>query len=162
MISSRKVDDLATPAKIRVLQLIGECRTVGIDLLVTCSRRDIEAQNELYAHGRTRAQLDAAGLSAVAPKAGPIVTNAKGGESFHQYDCAVDVVPMRNGKPVWGTLGADGDLWDQVGAIGERCGLEWAGRWEGHLRELAHFQYLGGLTLADFRAGKRLQNGALA
>ncbi|CAB5187093.1 hypothetical protein UFOVP161_1, partial [uncultured Caudovirales phage] len=27
-------------------------------------------------------------------------------------------------------------------------------RWTGKLREMAHFQYTGGLTLADFKAGK--------
>jgi peptidoglycan L-alanyl-D-glutamate endopeptidase CwlK len=60
---------------------------------------------------------------------------------------------MRNGKPVWGTSGEDATLWAKVGAIGEECGLEWAGRWT-TFREMPHLQYRGGLSLADMRAGK--------
>lgn len=156
MLSSRKIDDLAPPARNRALKFLGECRAQGIDVLVTCTVRDEETQNELYSHGRTREQLDGAGLLHISPKPGPIVTNAKGGDSFHQYEVALDGVPLRYGKPVWGTEGEDGVLWNRVGEIGEACGLEWAGRWHGHLREMAHFQYTGGLTLADFKQGRRL------
>lgn len=162
MLSSRKIDDLATPAKIRALKFLADAKLAGIDLLVTCTLRDSDAQNAIYAEGRTRAQLDAAGLPDVQPAPGPIRTNAQGGDSYHQYACALDVVPLRNGKPVWGTAGADGELWARLGAIGEACGLDWAGRWHGRLREVAHFQYTGGIALADFKAGKRLQNGATA
>ena len=165
MLSSRKIDDLATPAKIRALKFISEAKLAGIDLIITCTYRDAEAQDALYAHGRTREQLDAVFAERVAhvePQPGPIVTNARGGDSYHQYACALDVVPLRHGKPVWNTSGADGELWAELGAIGEACGLEWAGRWHGPLREMAHFQYTCGLTLADFRAGKTLTNGALA
>ncbi len=171
---SRKLDDLATPAKIRALQFLAEARLAGIDVLVTCTLRDFDAQNALYAHGRTREELDAVGLTHVAPAPGPRVTNARGGDSFHQYACAFDVVPLRHGKPVWGTSGNgidddpaddetdDLELWQRLGAIGEACGLDWAGRWKGRLREMAHFQYTGGIALADFKGGKRLTNGALA
>lgn len=162
MLTSRKIDDLATPAKIRALKFIAEAKAAGIDLIVTCTRRDMEAQNALYARGRTRAQLDAVCLYNVEPAPGPIVTKARGGDSYHQYDCALDVVPLREGKPVWNTTGADAALWSMLGAIAEACGLEWAGRWHGSLREMAHFQYTGGMALADFRGGKRLTNGALA
>jgi peptidoglycan L-alanyl-D-glutamate endopeptidase CwlK len=162
MFSSRKIDDLATPAKIKALMFLAKAKDAGIDVLVTCTVRDAETQNALYARGRTRAQLDAAGLAHVESAPGPIVTNAKSGDSYHQYACAFDVVPLRDGKPVWNTSGADGELWARLGAIGEAGGLEWAGRWHGHMREMAHFQYTGGIALADFRAGKRLTNGALA
>lgn len=174
MLPSRKIDDLATPAKIRALKFLGEARAAGIDVIIICTRRDVDAQNALYAIGRTREQLDAAGLTHVEPAPGRIVTNAKGGDSYHQYDCAFDAVPLRHGKPVWGTRGDgiddnpvddetdDLELWQRLGAIAEACGLEWAGRWIGRLREMGHFQYRGGLTLADFKAGMRLVNGAVA
>lgn len=174
MLSSRKIDDLATPAKIRALKFFSDTKAAGFDVLITSTVRDAETQNALYAHGRTREQLDAAWLFDVQPARGPIVTNAKGGDSYHQYACAFDVVPLRHGKPVWGTRGNgidddprddetdDLELWERLGRIGEACGLDWAGRWKGRLREMAHFQHTGGLTLADFRAGKRLANGVLA
>jgi peptidoglycan L-alanyl-D-glutamate endopeptidase CwlK len=113
------------------------CKEVGIDLLITSTYRDHEAQNELYAQGRT--------------KPGKIVTNARGGQSWHNWKCALDVVPLRNGKPVWDS---NDPVWRQVGALGEQVGLEWAGRWTGKLKEMAHFQYTGGLTLADLQNGK--------
>lgn len=168
MFSSRRIDDLATPAQLRAQKFLIECRARGIDVLVTCTVRDEEAQNVLYAQGRTRRELDVVGLLHVEPRPGRIVTNAKGGWSYHQYKVALDVVPLRHGKPVWGTLGdgidddpADNDtddleLWQRVAEIGESSGLAWAGRWKGKLRELAHFQYTGGLTLADFQAGRQL------
>ena len=174
MLSSRKIDDLATPVKIRALKFLSEAKLAGIDLLVTSTLRDFAAQNALYAIGRTREHLDAAGLWDVQPVRGRIVTNARGGDSFHQYACALDVVPLRHGKLVWGTSGNgidddpsddekdDLELWQRLGAIGEACGLDWAGRWKGRLREMTHFQYTGGIALSGFRAGERLQNGALA
>ncbi len=173
MLSSRKIDDLATPAKIRALKFLTECKLAGIDVLVTCTLRDHEAQNALYAIGRTREQLDAALLFDVQPRRGRRVTNARAGDSMHNYGAAFDVVPVRHGKLVWGTSGDgidedatdddtdDLELWQRVGAIGEACGLEWAGRWK-RFREFPHFQYTGGLTLNEFRAGARLANGALA
>lgn len=141
MINSRSLADLHPEVRRRVEHFIELCRSQGIDLLVTSTFRDFESQNALFAQGRT------------AP--GRIVTNARGGESFHNYRVAVDVVPLRNGKPVWGTKGADGALWQKVGELGEQAGLEWAWRWKS-FKEMAHFQFTGGLTLADFKAGKRL------
>ena len=67
-----------------------------------------------------------------------------------------DVVPLRNGKPVWGTTGEDLKLWQRIGEIGKSCGLEWAGDWR-TFREFPHFQFTGGLSLADFQAGRKLQ-----
>ena len=87
MISSRSLDDLIPQARVRVDKLIEICKAAGIDLLVTSTYRDNESQDALYAQGRTQP--------------GKIVTKAKAGQSFHNYRCAVDVVPLINGKPVW-------------------------------------------------------------
>lgn len=156
MISSKKLDDLLLPVKWRALNLIHVCKLIGIDLLTISTLRDIEAQDALYAQGRT------------AP--GRIVTNARGGESFHNFRVAFDVVPLRNGKPIWGTSGNgidsdpsddatdDLEIWQRIGELGEAQGLDWAGRWN-RFREFPHFQFTGGLTLADFRAGKTLEKG---
>jgi peptidoglycan L-alanyl-D-glutamate endopeptidase CwlK len=139
MINSRKIDDLHPKVAIMCKKFIAECDKQDIDILITSTYRDGESQTALYAQGRT--------------KPGRIVTNAKAGQSWHNWKCAFDVVPLRNGKPVWGTMGKDLELWNKVGAIGESVGLEWAGRWK-RFREFPHFQFTGGLTLADFQAGK--------
>jgi peptidoglycan L-alanyl-D-glutamate endopeptidase CwlK len=61
----------------------------------------------------------------------------------------VDVVPLVNGKPDW-----DGShpVWARIGELGKEAGLEWAGEWKS-FRELAHFQYTGGHTLAQLKTG---------
>ena len=141
MINSRSVNDLHPKVKVMALQMIDACTAHGIDILITSTYRDAESQNELYAQGRT--------------KPGKKVTNAKAGQSFHNFKVAFDVVPLRNGKPVWGTTGEDASLWEAVGNLGKSVGLEWAGDWV-KFKEYPHFQYTGGLTLADFQAGKTL------
>lgn len=107
-------------------KFLAACRNEGIDLLVTCTLRSNEEQAALYAQGRT--------------KPGKVVTNAKPGQSMHNHGLAIDVVPLRAGKPVWGTTGEDGKLWKRIGEIGEKVGLEWAGRWT-TMREYPHFQH---------------------
>ena len=138
MINSRKIEDLIPQAKERVERFIALCHEQGIDLLVTSTYRDNESQEQLYEQGRSLP--------------GRIVTNAKPGESWHNYRCAVDVVPLVNGKPNWD--GSD-PIWQTIGELGEQAGLEWAGRWHS-FKELAHFQYTGGLTLADLKSGKEI------
>lgn len=138
MISSRNLDDLDPLVALKARAHIYACEVAGIDVLITCTYRDKAEQDRLYAIGRT------------AP--GAKVTNARGGQSFHNYRVAYDVVPLRFGKPVWKTTGEEGALWEQVGELGEAQGLEWAGRWV-KFREWAHFQFTGGQTLAQFQQG---------
>ena len=139
MINSRDLNELLPLVKSKVEEFIELCKQENIDLLVTSTYRDIESQNELYSQGRT--------------KEGKIVTNARGGESFHNYRCALDIVPIVNGKPDW-----DGShpVWAKIGEIGTKCGLEWAGNWKS-FKELAHFQFTNGLTLSDLKAGKKIE-----
>ena len=139
MINSRSLTELHPKVANLAMSFVQKCDDAGIDLLITSTYRDHESQNELYAQGRT--------------KPGKIVTNARGGQSWHQWRCAFDVVPLRNGKCVWDS--AD-PVWKEVGAIGESVGLEWGGRWGGKLKDYPHFQYTGGLTLADLQNGKVL------
>ena len=139
MINSRKLDDLLPIVETMARAFLDRCKDEGIDILVTSTYRDHESQDALYAQGRT--------------KPGRRVTNAKGGQSYHNWRVAFDVVPLRGGKPVWGTSGEDGKLWQAIGEIGEEIGLEWAGRWK-TFKEFPHFQYTGGLSLRDFQMGK--------
>jgi peptidoglycan L-alanyl-D-glutamate endopeptidase CwlK len=138
VINSRNLNDLCLQARKRVDALRFLCQQANIDILITSTYRDNESQDALYAQGRTTP--------------GAIVTHAKGGESFHNYRCAVDVVPVVNGKPVWDT---ENPIWQQIGALGKKCGLEWAGLWTG-FKEFPHFQYTGGLSIEDLKAGKQI------
>ena len=137
MINSRSQDDLAPPVKQRAEAFIAAAKARNIDLLVTSTYRDNESQDALYAQGRT------------AP--GNIVTRAKAGQSWHNWRCALDVVPLVNGKAIWD----DQAIWKQVGEIGKSCGLEWAGDWV-TFKEFPHFQYTGGMTLAQLQQGAKI------
>ena len=137
MINSRNIHDLHPAVRAMAQNMIDACQSVGITLLVTSTYRDHASQQALYNQGRTTP--------------GAKVTNARPGQSWHNWRCAFDVVPLVHGKAVWD----DQELWNKIGEIGEACGLEWAGRWKS-FKEMPHFQYTAGLTLADFQAGKTL------
>jgi len=137
MINSRKLEDLHPKVKLLCERFVASCAKQNIDVLITSTYRDGESQNALYAQGRT------------AP--GKIITKAKAGQSFHNWKCAFDFVPIVNGKAQWN----DTALFTKCGEIAEAVGLEWAGRWK-TFKELAHCQYTNGLTLQDFQQGKSL------
>ena len=138
MINSRSLDDLVPPAKQRAQAFVEAAKAKGIDLLVTSTYRDNESQAALYAQGRTTP--------------GDVVTNAKPGQSWHNYRCALDVVALVNGKPIWNKKDP---IWQKIGEIGKSCGLEWAGDWK-DFKEFPHFQYTGGMTLAQLQQGAKI------
>lgn len=136
MTNSRKLDDLLPIVATKARALLSAAKRDGIELLVTSTYRDAECQDALYAQGRTTP--------------GKRVTNAKGGQSWHQYRVAFDIVPLVAGKAIWD----DRRIWTRIGELGESVGLEWAGRWKS-FPESPHFQFTGGLTMAQLKQGKQ-------
>ena len=137
MINSRSLNDLRPCVSVLAQSFIRDCAKIGIDVIITSTYRDNESQDALYAQGRTTS--------------GPRVTNAKAGESFHNYGVAFDFVPIVNGKADWNNT----ITFRRCGEVAEALGLEWAGRWK-HFPELAHCQFTSGLTLKDFQEGKTI------
>lgn len=135
MINSRKIEDLHPKVAELCHAFIAACAKNGVDIIITSTFRDAESQNALYAQGRTIP--------------GAKITNAKGGQSFHNYKVAFDFCPVVAGKAMW----SDIKTFERCGMIAESLGLEWAGRWV-KFKEYAHCQYTGGLSLADLQAGK--------
>lgn len=133
--ASRSIEDLNFPTRERAKLFLAECLKAGITVLIYCTKRSSVEQDGLYAIGRTLP--------------GKIVTNAKGRDSWHNHGSAFDFVPMLYGKPQWDNK----ELYSKCGAIAEKVGLEWAGRWKRSLRETSHAQYRGGLTLAQVKSG---------
>lgn len=137
MINSRELKELLPRTAKKAQAFIDACKAAGINLLVTSTYRDKESQDALYAQGRT--------------VLGKRVTDAKGGDSFHNYRVALDVVPLVNGACVWD----DQALWARIGSIGTGCGLEWGGNWIApHRTDKPHFQDPNGFTLNDYKAGR--------
>lgn len=129
--SSRALSDLRPEVRPLVDAFLDACAAAQLDILVTCTLRSNDEQIELYAQGRT--------------SPGHIVTNAKAGQSAHNYGLALDIVPMVNGKPDWN--GSD-PIWEQVGQLGEAAGLIWLGAPGSSFPEKPHFEHPQWRTLA--------------
>jgi peptidoglycan L-alanyl-D-glutamate endopeptidase CwlK len=150
MINSRSLDDLLPQVKMRMVEFLAHCELAlaeeypgkRIKVVPTCTLRDDEYQEKLYAQGRT------------AP--GNIVTNAKPGSSVHEYACAMDFAVQVEGVLDWGHR----PYYLTCGRIAKSLGLTWGGDWNGNGIQdsadwdLCHVQWTGGLTLADLKAGK--------
>jgi peptidoglycan L-alanyl-D-glutamate endopeptidase CwlK len=176
--ASRRLEDLAPEVQQMAKEHILRCADAGFELLIYCTLRDTHEQSRLYRQSRTKEQiqkkmdqLTAKGFPALAKilkdvgpqKTAPKVTNAGPGESFHQYNRAYDCVPVLHGKPIWGTGGEGAAIWDKVGKLGKKCGLEWAGDWTS-FREFPHFQFTDGKDISDLmqeRFGTAIPAGAL-
>jgi len=136
--ASRDLKDLAPKVEQAARKALVECAQAGMDILVTCTYRSGAEQDQLYAQGRT--------------KPGKKVTNAKAGQSFHQWRVALDIVPLVGGKPEWSGTHPH---WQAAAKIFISHGFEWAGAWK-RFRELPHFQMTGGHPLSYFQSGGKL------
>src|SRR5437762_2659236 len=101
MINSRNPYDLLPVVREMYFQHLKELLEQKIEVLLTSTYRDNESQLALYNQGRTMP--------------GVTVTDAKPGDSFHNWRCAYDIYPLINGK-LRGTSSADLKVWEQVGA----------------------------------------------
>lgn len=113
----------------------------GYQVKIISGHRSYEEQDALYAQGRS--------------KPGQIVTNARGGQSNHNFGIAWDLgIFDDQGRYLENSI-----LYTDIGPAGEAIGLEWGGRWQ-TLQDVPHYQVRTGKTLAELRALKA-QNKAL-
>ena len=107
-------------------------RELDVQLRMTQARRTFAEQDALYEQGRT--------------KPGGIVTNAKGGESYHNYGLAFDVVIMDDGKrPNWSALSPE------AAQIAIDLGFEWGGNWR-RFKDYPHFQMVFSQTIKQLQS----------
>lgn len=119
----------------------------GVSVRFAQVYRTFEQQATLYAKGRT------------AP--GAKVTNAKPGQSYHNYGLAVDIVLLlSDGKVSWDLkLDSDGDSmrdWDEVVYVFKSYGWKWGGDWTS-FKDYPHFEKSFGLSVSELR--KRYDEG---
>lgn len=149
--SSRRIEDLDTRFQPIVRELLAKgqeaIKTTGWTLFITDGYRSIAEQNELYAQGRT--------------KPGNIVTNARGGQSAHNYGLAVDLAFQKAGA-----LSYDSKLYALVYPIAKSLGVELGADLTG-FSDKPHFQYPkwenvimgnGGNTMSNMYKGYDLSN----
>ncbi len=120
----------------RATDTLKDMRRENVDMRVTDGLRTVEEQNDLYAQGRTRP--------------GRVVTNARGGSSWHNYGVAADITFMNEqGTPHWETGGEYAQLWQRYGRKAEGHGLEWGGDW--NFQDLPHVEYHPGVDAGAAR-----------
>jgi len=111
-----------------------EAKEEGLGLLVTCGLRTFPEQARLYAQGRTRP--------------GRIVTNAKPGQSYHNFGLAFDFVVVKGDRAIWNQ---NHRHWKRFVKIAKAHAFEWGGDWSG-FPDYPHFQIKGAPSLASLRA----------
>lgn len=160
---SRSIEDLSTETRIKAREVQRITEEAGYPILIYCTHRSSDEQARLYRQSRTRGEVNAKieslrgrsmtnladAIERVGPQEGVTgnhVTMAGPGESWHQYRCAFDAVPIISGKLAW-SIGAEDDdnyprvqaAWDTYGLACEYAGLQWAGHWT-RFKEMPHAQ----------------------
>lgn len=125
-------------AKALAVELIKRAYHDGINIRITAGHRSNEEQQRLYNQGRTTP--------------GNIVTNARPGQSIHNFGLAIDYVLVNDADTTVSWV--VNDKWRRVGAIGKQLGFQWGGDWTS-FRDYPHLDLQRGLSLAQIQAGKR-------
>lgn len=112
---TKDLDKLYPPFLERFLDVLAACEAKGVHYHANLAFRTYAQQNALYAQGRT--------------KPGPKVTNARGGESPHQFGLACDVIRDADLnsvglQPAWDAKGYE-LLFREAQAVGLTTGFFW-------------------------------------
>jgi peptidoglycan L-alanyl-D-glutamate endopeptidase CwlK len=124
----------------RIRLVIAAMAAAGLQVEMVQGLRTIAEQDHLFAQGRSRP--------------GIIVTNARGGQSNHNYGLAGDLCAYAHGAPNWL---APNSVWSMIGAEAEKVGLGWGGSWVKFI-DRPHVE-LPGLTVK--RCADLLHSGGL-
>ncbi|WP_413406671.1 M15 family metallopeptidase [Paenibacillus amylolyticus] len=125
--------------------LVRKATRRGIEIVITHGYRSSEEQDALFNQGRS--------------SAGNIVTNARGGESYHNYGLAIDfALRTPEGDVVWdmerddnGNGKAD---WMEVVDLAKELGFTWGGDWA-NFPDYPHLQMDFDLSINELKRGKR-------
>lgn len=96
----------------RVRLIVERLAVRGFQVEITQTLRTFAEQDALYSQGRTRK--------------GPKVTNAKGGQSLHNYGIAADFALMVGGRYTWPD---PHPVWQAIAEEAVKVGLEAGANW---------------------------------
>lgn len=113
---SGDLNELHSDMRPRVDAWRGDLHAEGLHENIYCTLRSGFDQAKLYAIGRTVPGKDVTDLRPM----GKIVTNAKAGDSPHQYGLAIDWFLIVHGKADWTGTGRE---WDRAIELGAKHGL---------------------------------------
>lgn len=103
--------------------IMGAEIATGYEWIITSGLRTMTEQDKLYAQGRTAK--------------GQRVTNAKGGQSPHNFKLAADLAPMKDGKIQWNAPDA---VWKQMADVAVSLGLT-AGYYFKSFKDMPHIEH---------------------
>ena len=144
-VSQDRIDQLHPSIRLDVSNLIEKINTKVLTgrakVRIAQGLRTFAEQDALYAQGRT--------------KPGKKVTNAKGGQSIHNYGLAVDIVLILDGKTASWDEKSDFDKdqqsdWMEVVTEFKRAGFSWGGDWR-TFKDMPHFEKTSGLSLKQIQ-----------
>lgn len=130
--SEKTIKSLLPQIQERARQLVRNAAAKGIEIKIISGLRTYDEQDALFAKGRT--------------SPGSKVTNAQGGQSWHNHGCAFDFGVFEDGKYI-----EDGPQYKAVGKLGKELGFEWGGDWK-TINDEPHFQDANGQTIAQAKA----------
>ncbi|MHA6482929.1 M15 family metallopeptidase [Paenibacillus sp. strain BS8-2] len=139
------ITELHPIVKQKTDQLVESAAKLGITIVITDSFRSHDEQDKLYAQGRTGK--------------GPIVTQVRGGGSYHNYGLAVDfAIRTKKGSIVW-DMELDGNRngksdWHEVVAVAKNLGFSWGGDWKS-FKDYPHLQMDFGYSISELQRGYR-------
>lgn len=131
-VTKERISKLHPTIRQEVTNIVNEINTAltgRAKVRISQGTRTNAEQDALYAQGRT--------------KPGKIVTNAKGGQSIHNYSLAVDIVLILDGKTASWSLKEDFDKdgkadWMECVSVFKKYGWVWGGDWR--FKDSPHFE----------------------
>ena len=118
--SESNIQTLLPTTQKKARDFMKSVQAAGVTIKIISGTRTFAEQDALYRQGRDLP--------------GNKVTNARGGQSNHNFGVAWDIGVFQNGQYL-----DESPLYRQVGSIGKEMGLEWGGDWKSMTDE-PHFQ----------------------
>jgi len=138
MLKSNKIADLHPAIRRKVELFLKDAKAAGYNLVLAETLRSYELQQAYYNQGRTTP--------------GDIITDAKPGESYHNFGLAFDVAPIVNGR-----LNYDIN-WQPLVSLAKQYGFTWGGTFR--RVDKPHFEYRPKVSLKQL-AEARARNGTI-
>lgn len=147
--SIKRIELLHPKLRDEVLAILLEVESKGVFIRITQGLRTVAEQDALYAQGRT--------------KPGSKVTNAQGGNSFHNWGLAVDFCLLhKDGKISWSLtedMDKDGKKdWMEVVEVFKKYNWKWGGDFKS-IKDNPHFEKTFSNTLAQLKLLKKDKEG---
>lgn len=128
-VTNLRIDKLHPKIKCAVKNFVNDVeKTMGIKLRIIQGYRTYAEQDALFGQS-------------------PKVTNARGGESNHNFGLAIDVAEIKNGTIDWVEQET---VLSKIAPIGKKWGLAWGGDWKSFV-DKPHFEMTFGKTTQDLR-----------